>query len=426
MKVVLTHLWPESNAGDYAIVRGTIDAIEDVSPVPVSFVGLTTFAAHSAALVKHFPETLKKGVILKPALIPGYKNDDCEQFTRVEKILLSLRYLVITSLLLLGATGIARRLVSAEQRQTLDEIAQADLVVVKGGAFLMGFPGIAGSLYLLRNALTATWCAKLNRNCIIAPHSFGPFANALQRSLLRVMLKGIGIYAREKISLELLRSVRLPAKYLPDMAFYFGPQPGGRRSEKQIAVTVRPCPTFLSEGEQRAYYDNLTFVVVELIRQGFCIVFVPQVSGPDEREDDRQAIGVISQMATQRLGSSEQIQVVDPQTLYEKFQVYGESVCCVGTRMHSVIFSCLTGTKVVALAYLGPKHRGIMEELELGEFVLDITNLSAEGLLQSINRALSSQSTAQTTVRVGELRMQIQDEFRGLFAGSASRGQPQT
>lgn len=424
MKVVMTHLWPESNAGDYAIVRGTIDAIEDASPQAVSFIGLTTFAAHSAALTAHFPETLRKGVVLKPALIPGYKNDQCEQFTTLEKLLLSLRYLLITLLLLAGGKSIARYLVAPPQRQTLDDIAAADLVVVKGGAFLMGFPGVAGSLYLLRNALTAMWCARLNRNCIIAPHSFGPFANGLQRRLLRIMLRGIGIYARERISLDLLESVGLPAKYLPDMAFYFGPQVEGQRFERQIAVTVRPCPTFLSAEQQRSYYDGLADVVAELVKQGFHIVFVPQVSGPDDREDDRRAIEVIRALAIERVGATERIAVAHPATLQEKFRIYSQSVCCVGTRMHSVIFSCLTGTKVVALAYLGPKHRGIMEELQLGDFVLDITNLSAEQLLQAIHHALSSQSTAHTSERVGELRNQIRDEFRAMVADPPR--QPQT
>jgi polysaccharide pyruvyl transferase WcaK-like protein len=385
---------------------------------------LTTFAVHSVAIEHHFPETLKKGVVLKPALIPGYKNDACEQFTTVEKLLLSLRYLMITLLLLVGCKSIARYLVSPQQRRTLDDIAAADLVVIKGGAFLMGFPGVAGSLYLLRNALTAMWCARLNRNCIIAPHSFGPFANALQRRLLRIMLRGIGIYARERISLALLGSVGLPAKYLPDMAFYFGQQEQGNRLERQIAVTVRPCPTFLSAAQQRSYYDGFAEVVAALVQQGFDIVFVPQVSGPDDREDDRRAIEVIRKLAIERVGATEQIAVADPVTLQDKFRIYSQSVCCVGTRMHSVIFSCLTGTKVVALAYLGPKHRGIMEELQLGDFVLDITNLSAEQLLRAIRRALTSQSTARTSERVGELRDQIRDEFRALFADSPR--QPQT
>jgi polysaccharide pyruvyl transferase WcaK-like protein len=415
MKVVMTHLWPESNAGDYAIVRGTIDAIEDASSRPVTFIGLTTFATHSAALAQHFPETLKKGLELRPALIPSYKSDECEQFSRLEKFKLSLRYLAITFLLLVGGKSLARYLVSESQRQTLDDIACADLVVVKGGAFLMGFPGVAGSLYLLRNALTAMWCAKLNRRCIIAPHSFGPFANGLQLSLLRIMLHGIAIYARERISLDLLQRVGLPAKYLPDMAFYFGPQPNGRRSDAQIAITVRPCPTFLTVTQQRGYYDGLATVVTELVNEGFHIVFVPQVSGPDAREDDRQAIEVIRELALQKVAAPERIAVVNPATLHEKFRIYSESTCCVGTRMHSVIFSCLTATKVVALAYLGPKHRGIMDELELGEFVLDITNLSAEQLLRSIHEALSRQSTAKTTERVGELRAQIQGEFRAIL-----------
>lgn len=414
MKVVLTHLWPESNAGDYAIVRGTIDAIEDVNSEPVSFVGLSTFASHSGALAAHFPETLKKGVVIRPALIPGYKNDDCAQFNVLEKAALSLRYVVIALLLYVGAAKLARWLVSSEQRRTLTEIETADLVVIKGGAFLMGFRGVAGTLYLLRNALTAMWCAKLNSRCVIAPHSFGPFANRLQLWLLKVMLKDIHIYARERISLELLTKLGLKAAYLPDMAFYFGPQSPRTRSEKQVAVTVRPCPTFLPPEQQRSYYEQFAAAVAALIEDGFRIVFVPQVSGPDDREDDRRAIDVIVRLVSERTSNPRAVEVAQAARLEEKFRVYGESICCVGTRMHSVIFSCLTGTKVVALAYLGPKHQGIMEELELGGFVLDIANLSAERLLTTIRSAFARQQPDETTAHVQRLKTQIRDEFARL------------
>lgn len=420
MKVVLTHLWPESNAGDYAIVRGTIDAIEAASPVPVSFVGLSTFATHSDRLSRHFPETIRKGVTIKPALIPSYKDDACKQFSAIEKVALSLRYIAITCLLLVGAKSIARLLLSSEQRRVLSDIEQADLVVVKGGAFLMGFRGLAGSLYLLRNSLTVLWCAKLNARCVIAPHSFGPFANEFQHWLLKVMLKDVDIYAREMISLQLLQSLGLKARYLPDMAFYFGPQPERERVSRQIAVTVRPCPTFLTLGQQRAYYEGLTSVVVALVDSGFRIVFVPQVSGPDAREDDRQAIAAIRAFASERVRDATAIRVVDPVTLQEKFDVYGESICCVGTRMHSVIFSCLNGTKVVALAYLGPKHQGIMDELGLGEYVQSVTDLSSQQLLSSINAALSNQDAAITRARVAQLRQLIDDEFRGLIRSCAA------
>jgi colanic acid/amylovoran biosynthesis protein len=414
MKVLLTHLWPESNAGDYAIVRGTIDAIEAVSPVPVTFIGLTTFGTHSANLAKHFPETLRKGVTIKPALVPSYKNDECEQFSTVEKVGLSIRYILTACLLMMGAKRVARLFLSRDQRALLPEIEQADLVVVKGGAFLMGLPGVTGTLYLLRNALTVLWCAKLNGRCVIAPHSFGPFANKLQHWLLKVMLSGVKIYARERISLRLLQSLGLNVRYLPDMAFYLKPQSVLERNSLQIAVTARPCPTFLSPEKQRNYYEALTDAVVALVEAGYRIVFVPQVSGPDAREDDRQAIAAIRALAAERIRDTTALSVVDTVTLQDKFSAYAQSVCCVGTRMHSVIFSCLSGTKVVALAYLGPKHQGIMDELGLGEYVLSVTDLSPRALLSSIEAALSKQDASVTEARITNLRQLIEQEFSSL------------
>jgi len=416
VNVLLTHLWPETNSGDYAIVRGTIDAIENSTKQPVSFIGLTTFASHSANISNHFPETLAKGVELRPALVPGYKNDQCGQFSTAEKIWLSLSYLAITVLLAIGWPSVAKRLVSRSQRETLSLIAGADLVVIKGGAFIMGFPGIVGTLYLLRNCLTVMWCAKLNNNCFIAPHSFGPLANGFQCWLLRFMLKDVRIYVREHISLELLNRVGLKAKYLPDMAFYFDSEIVKKCRPPQIAATVRPCPTFLSEKQEKQYYNDFAETISVLIDEGYKIVFVPQVTGPDQREDDRVAIQAIKALIVKKPSYSSAVSIATPSTLQEKFRIYGESVCCVGTRMHSVIFSCLVATKVVALAYLGPKHLGIMADLNLGDFVLDITNFSPEQLLAAVHNAIEHQDVQRTSQEVVRMRAMIKSEFENILA----------
>lgn len=415
MKVVLTHLWPESNAGDYAIVRGTIDAIEDSSLEPVRFIGITTFAKHGRSVNDHFSETIAKGVELRPAIIPGYKNDDCLQFSKIEKAILSLKYIAIFICLILGLRRLASVFVSKRCKETLKDISEADLVVVKGGAFLMGFPGVAGTLYLLRNALTVMWCAKLNKKCIIAPHSFGPIANKFQYWLLGVMLKGITIYAREKISIRLLKEAGLNSSYLPDMAFYFGCQLPEKKNSKQIAVTVRPCPTFLSADRQRSYYSELTNGLVRLVKSGYQILFVPQVSGPDSREDDREAIKEISRSVISELGSSDHVRFCDPKTLKEKFEAYGQSICCLGTRMHSVIFSTLAASNVVALAYLGPKHKGIMDELKLGDFVLDITNVKADEVVEKVHASIAMQDVNATSRQVELMKEEIGREFKRLL-----------
>ncbi|MNV68500.1 colanic acid biosynthesis protein [compost metagenome] len=52
----------------------------------------------------------------------------------------------------------------------------------------------------------------------------------------------------------------------------------------------------------------------------------------------------------------------------------------IGTRFHSVIFSQIMGVPSIAIAYGGNKSRGIMRELDLEEFVVDIESISSDVL----------------------------------------------
>lgn len=52
----------------------------------------------------------------------------------------------------------------------------------------------------------------------------------------------------------------------------------------------------------------------------------------------------------------------------------------IGTRFHSVIFSQISRVPCLAVAYGGNKSQGIMAELDISEFVVDINAVSSEKL----------------------------------------------
>ena len=418
MKVVFTHLWPESNAGDYAIVLGTIQAITDASNTPPKFVGLTTFGEHSDNINGHFHNTIKLGVELRPSFTPGYKNSYCEEYSFLEKVSFSIKYLLIFSLLMLRMAHMARYFLSNRDKETLKIIAEADLVIVKGGAFLMGFKGISGTMYLIRNALMVMWCSKLNNNCIIAPHSFGPFYGRIQKWLLESMLKKTKVYSRENISIKTLSKLNIDSSYMPDMAFYIRPNLGKpvkvNQKNKLVAFTVRPCPTFMSKKMQSQYYKKFANVITTLIIDGYEVIFVPQVTGPDEREDDRLAIKEIMDRIKTKRGDLKHVTTAEVCTLEDKMQIYEKCICCIGTRMHSVIFSTLVSTKVIAIAYLGPKHKGIMKNIGLEDYVLDINYFSEGQLIDMFYKALIYQDTAIVDSKVKSLKDDIAHNFSSI------------
>lgn len=418
MKILLTHLWPESNAGDLAISLGTINTLRKNIKQEIDFIGLTTFGKHTDNLSFHFNETIKHRVDLYPAINPSYKDDNCTQYSNYEKILMSLRLLGQLFFLHLGYLKLAKLFLNNTEKESLKKIMECQYAIIKGGAFLMGFQGIKGFIYLIRNSLTILWCRKLGIKCMIAPHSFGPFSNKLQ---IKLLAKNIGsntlIFAREKESLLILEKQNLNVHYLPDMAFAFEYSHPAVTRKNTIAITVRPCPTFLSENSQKKYYTELAFVVAELINKNFEIVMFTQVSGPDHREDDNIAIDNIIHKVHNIIDPHQYTRVYKKQLLSidEKINFLSNCKGVIGTRMHSVIFSLLSGTPVVAIAYLGPKHSGIMSEFNLSEYTFNIKNINGKEILDSIENAIKNQNIEANKLKSDQFRHAINKQFSDFF-----------
>lgn len=63
-------------------------------------------------------------------------------------------------------------------------------------------------------------------------------------------------------------------------------------------------------------------------------------------------------------------------------KIYSYYDVMVGTRFHSVIFSLNVGVPAIAIAYGGNKSRGIMRDLELEDFVLNIDEMHDNSIIE--------------------------------------------
>ena len=71
---------------------------------------------------------------------------------------------------------------------------------------------------------------------------------------------------------------------------------------------------------------------------------------------------------------------------YDLKKIYGYCDFIVGTRFHSVIFSLSQYIPAIAISYIGNKTMGIMKDIGLEEYVIDIEEVSCNRLLEMFDK----------------------------------------
>ncbi|MHA5050094.1 polysaccharide pyruvyl transferase family protein [Streptomyces sp. SD15] len=271
------------------------------------------------------------------------------------------------------------RTLPAEARREADAVLKADLVVSMGGGYVLARPGLDGYQNIFFVLLPALIAQKAGVPVVWAPQSFGPFPAAVQRRLVgRVMRRSAAILPREDVSVGELLACGIPAGRIEravDAGFAFDPPKrtdwrarlGVGPDKRLVGITAR---RWLAPAAQERYERELARTIDAVQATGARAVLIPQVStdylGDDDRIVERRIAGYCVS------GPLMIDEVVDYRDLKG---VYDECSLLIGTRFHSVIFSLTSNVPCVAIEY-EHKTRGIMADLELGEWVLPIADVT--------------------------------------------------
>jgi polysaccharide pyruvyl transferase WcaK-like protein len=101
----------------------------------------------------------------------------------------------------------------------------------------------------------------------------------------------------------------------------------------------------------------------------------------------------------------------------ELTSLYGRMELVVGVRMHAGILAMTAGTPFVGIAY-GIKHAGIMEDLGLARYLMDIDTLEADRLVAAVTSALDDgpRLRALLAERVPDLQARVRSGSERLAA----------
>jgi len=289
--------------------------------------------------------------------------------------------------------------------------ADAEVTVGVPGGYLMA--PTATDWYWLSHACTLIASAASGKPTILSPCSIGPFARPYAPVAKFVLSRVDLIVVRERESRSQLRRLGVSDEKIlvgADMAFY-SRTPHARLEQNAvpvIGVSVR-AHAFPNLPDQEALWNKYLDSVAAAVdwaeaELGAKVVFVPQCTGSGG--DDPAVSRAVVQRC--RPGSSAEVMesTVDVDSLR---RLYAGFDLLLGTRMHANLIALTQAVPVVAIAYEHKTH-GIMAQLGLDEFVVDIAGVSPGALVALVSDAWQ---------RREELRKSLQDEIIPRAAAEA-------
>ncbi|MCG9707176.1 polysaccharide pyruvyl transferase family protein [Photobacterium damselae] len=272
---------------------------------------------------------------------------------------------------------------------------KSDCIVVKGGGFIHTYGKVEDLYYLWFNLYYVILAKRTGKKVIILPNSYGPIKGYFNRAFVKFIFnKADLIYSREKISTELVKEIGCKkVKDAFDLGYYIKESESfdskekenifngiKKSNKKKVAITVRPYRFPKSDNPDYQYLNYINTIVKFCcqLSDKYDFYFIVQVDGPSAHEKDRIAIDDI----TAKLPTDVTYRIVDNDfNCLELTKLYSLFDFIVGTRFHSIIFSHVVKVPGLAIAYGGNKTRGIMKEIGLEDYVIDIEDIDSKELL---------------------------------------------
>ena len=265
---------------------------------------------------------------------------------------------------------------------------------VKGGGFLHANGGLPESykiyyfLYHIRLALSC------GHKVYVMPNSYGPFnAPFVKMMIKKTLSKCEVVMSRESISQEQLSDVcGVASKRTCDLAFFLCEDEnfdaakelynrGIDTNKKIVGLTMRPY-RFPGEADAEGKYERYKLALAQFVdwlsNNGYYPLLIEHVFDDNEHEQDIQCISDVEKF----LDKGTQYSVFSNRelTCRQMKAIYSKMYALIGTRFHSVIFSISSMVPSIAITYGGNKGTGIMKDMNIQDFSIEMNSLSYEKL----------------------------------------------
>ena len=406
------------NRGDASIVLGALKTLRTIDNAEVSIVfSHPEFESiRCDAKLINMADPLSKG---KPLIVRAFR--------------FAIPILQHTSLAMLYRIFCLSRIPTRiMKREILEEYYKSDIIVA---ALDDSFTTLYGCGSFLTNFYSIFLAKLLKKSVVLYACSIGPFRNKFYEILGRYIINKVDLVTlREEISFEYLKriGVNKPPMYVTaDLAFALQPAPLERAKEILSSEGIDENEKLLigvslsrvisrwafpelqdPEEKYRKYLTIMAQTIDYLIKElSATVIFIPQVIGPTQENDDRNTAKNIYRMAKNK----DKIKLITNEYTPEELRsITGQFDLFIGARTHSAISAAMMCTPFVAMEYESHKTRGIIcKMLNCEEFVYDIRTLDFDTLITKINNAWLNRAKIRE-----ELKFKIEGmEERALLNG---------
>lgn len=394
MNILITDYHCASNRGDAAILEGVYQSIEEV--YPDADITVMTENPRAAQLVH--------GIDAEPHVLADFRWG-------LSKKNAARAYLSLTSPLLdQGIVPLGFDYI--KKRGNVQPYLDADLVISTGGQFLTDiyFPGKVGVLW------EHYFLSQLNTPVVIYAQTLGPFERQPYRRMTKTVLnKAALIITRDQKSKQIVEDlgVSTPVHFTADAAFSMESQTDREtpldvldasdtlpdENEFTVSISVREWSHTTGNMSVDDYAQTFADIGDWLVEEkNVNVVFASTCTGlAGYHKDDRLMAGQVVDLM--EYGNRDEVQILageyTPQDLVE---VYRQMDLHIGMRMHSNILSMMAETPIVAVQYQF-KTKGLMEQFNLLDYMIDINDVNKTSLQRVIDTALSNRPSITRTIQ---------------------------
>lgn len=395
----------DTNRGDQALIWETVSLAESAG-----FVG----KYYMLASAKACDQSEKIGIgHIQPILVhPSchFKQNNNLHYTKRLKLKWGLAALkdVLVAIPLLSPS--LRKLImpfySNDVKETLNHYAKASVSFVKGGGFLHANGGLTETYKIFFFLYHINLSLSYGHDVYVMPNSFGPFnAPCVKHMICKTLSKCKVVMTRESVSnLAVRQELNLCALNEADLAFHLQKENLKGIKEKLrdqnipfvekkcVAITVRPY-RFPGEADGENLFSKYMAGIGEfaqwLWEHDYFPVFIEHVSSKLPHEDDMKAIekviSVLPKNGKWSVFSDVSLNCREMKSVYSCFNY------TVGTRFHSVIFSLSERVPSIAITYGGNKGLGIMKDLGMEQYAIDMKCVTGELLINKFEELVHNE-----------------------------------
>ncbi|MFZ1302011.1 MAG: polysaccharide pyruvyl transferase family protein [Candidatus Microsaccharimonas sp.] len=300
---------------------------------------------------------------------------------------------------------VLKRFLSKDVLRSIELYENSEAVFVKGGGFLHDYSkGLIGLYSIYYQTYHIKLALKMKKSVYIMPNSYGPFKNKSTATMVRKMLSECKfVSARESVSGDGLRNgLGIDIPLYPDLGFFLrsGDKAWAKNymedlgmipTDRLVAITVRPY-RFYSYDDPAQKYNDYKDSFVRLIKHlndnDYRAVLVVHTRAENDHENDARCVGEIYDSLPETLKRN--VIIVNDNNLncFDLKAIYGICKYVIGTRFHSVIFAIEQGIPCIAVTYGGNKGEGIMSDMKLEDYAVDIAHVAGDILVEKFNKLI--------------------------------------